>query len=101
MKNPLFKSAMTVLVVLCIAFAIILIFSACSSEASAIGFNKQIIDWDYKFNQAEILNGADAGTYSIKSWADYDDSDVVQFTTIDGTVFLTHYNNVILSYRPN
>lgn len=57
------------------------------------GYNKQIIDLEYKFNYAII---DDIGEVEIKSWNDYENSDMVQVTTVDGTVYLTHSSKVIL-----
>lgn len=55
--------------------------------------NKQIIDLDYSFNQAMIEG---VGTIPIKSWNDYDNSDMIQVIGTDGTVYLTHSSNIIL-----
>ena len=60
---------------------------------SGCGFNKQIIDVNYSFNKAIIEN---VGEVDIKSWNDYENSDMIQVTTTDGIVYLTHSSNVIL-----
>ena len=57
------------------------------------GCNAQVIDTTYTYNKAIIK---DVGTVNIKSWRDYDDSDMVQVTTTDGTVYYTHGINIIL-----
>ena len=57
------------------------------------GCNKQIIDLDYTFNHA-IIEGV--GEIDIKSWKDYENSDMIQVTATDGTVYLTHSSNVVL-----
>ena len=60
---------------------------------TSCGYNKQIFDVDYHFNKAIIEN---VGTVEIKSWNDYENSDMIQVTTKDGTVYLTHSSNIIL-----
>lgn len=57
------------------------------------GYNKQLIDLNYKFDKAYIEG---IGEINIKSWNDYENSDMVQVIANDGTVYLTHSSNVIL-----
>ena len=57
------------------------------------GYNKQIIDLNYNFTKAYIEG---IGTIEIKSWNDYEGSDMVQVTGKDGTVYLTHSSSVVL-----
>ena len=60
------------------------------------GFNRQLADLNYKFDHA-IIHFADGDMeIEIKSWCDYDDSDMVQVTAVDGTVYYTHGANIIL-----
>jgi hypothetical protein len=63
---------------------------------SISGCNKQIIDLNYKFDKAYIVLGEEVKEVSIKSWNDYEASDMVQINTTDGDVYLTHSTNVIL-----
>jgi hypothetical protein len=50
----------------------------------------------YKYNYAYIeLPGGDVVEGKLDSWFDYEDSDVVQ-VVINGTSYLTHYENVVL-----
>lgn len=79
---------MSVLISIGLFAIILLILSSC-------GFNKQIIDLDYSFNKAIIEN---VGEIDIKSWKDYENSDMIQVTATDGKVYLTHSSNVILIY---
>ena len=60
------------------------------------GCNKQFLDLDYDFKYAVI---EDVGTIEIKSWNDYKNSDMIQVTGKDGTVYLTHSSNVILKSK--
>lgn len=73
-------------------FAIIFTLSAC-------GYNKQILDLDYKFNYA-IIFLPDGSTIEgkVTSWNDYEESDMIQ-VKIDEITYLTHSSNVILEAR--
>lgn len=55
--------------------------------------NYQVIDINYTFNYA-IIEGV--GEVKVKSWVDYDDSDMVQVVTEDNVAYYTHGSNVIL-----
>lgn len=57
------------------------------------GCNKQIIDLDYNYKYAEIDG---IGRIELKSWNDYENSDMIQVTGKDGTVYLTHSSKVVL-----
>lgn len=60
------------------------------------GCNRQIIDLTYKYNYAYIeLPCGDVVKGKLDSWYDYENSDVVQ-VVINGTSYLTHYENVVL-----
>lgn len=69
-----------------------LIFGVCAMLLT--GCNKQMFDLDYAFKEAYIIDTGE--TIKIKSWNDYDGSDMIQFTDTDGKVYLTHSSNVIL-----
>lgn len=60
------------------------------------GYNKQIIDLDYSFNTA-IIEGI--GEVKVKTWNDYENSDMIQVVDSEGNVYLTHSSNVILMYK--
>ena len=67
--------------------------TGCSSN---IGYNKQVADLNYKFTRA-IIRFADGDMeVEIRSWCDYDDSDRIQITATNGTVYYTHGSNIIL-----
>jgi uncharacterized lipoprotein NlpE involved in copper resistance len=57
------------------------------------GCNRQIIDTTWTFKYADIEG---IGTVEIDSWRDYDESDMIQITAKNGTVYLTHSSNVVL-----
>lgn len=80
------------LISIILILAIIFTFSAC-------GYNKQIVDLDYKFNYA-IIFLPDGTTIEgkVSSWNDYEASDMIQ-VKIDGITYLTHSSNVILEAR--
>ncbi len=58
--------------------------------------NMTIIDTTYRFTEAIIMWPEGKEHIKIKSWRDYENSDMIQFTLEDGTVYLTHSSNVIL-----
>ena len=72
------------IILLCIV--IIFILGSC-------GYNKQLIDLNYKFDKAYIEG---IGEIEIKNWNDYENSDMIQVIANDGSVYLTHSSNVIL-----
>lgn len=71
---------------------LLFIFGACTVLLT--GCNKQMFDLDYGFHEAYIIDMDE--TIKIKSWCDYDNSDMIQFTDTDGKVYMTHSSNVIL-----
>lgn len=70
-----------------------LVFIMIAATFTGCGYNKQLIDLNYKFDKAYIEG---IGEVNIKSWNDYENSDMVQVIANDGTVYLTHSSNVIL-----
>lgn len=81
-----YKIAITVMLVVALIFVIGLLS----------GCNKQLVDVNWRFTTATIDYGDHSETYSVKSWNDYENSDVVQIVDTDGHVHLTHYSNVVL-----
>ena len=69
------------------------IFLICVTCLALAGCNLQIIDttWEYKY--ADIQG---VGTVEVDSWTDYENSDMIQVKSKDGTVYLTHSVNVVL-----
>lgn len=70
----------------------VFIFGACAILLT--GCNYQAFDLNYEFNEVYIIDTGN--TIKIKSWVDYSDSDMIQFTDTDGKVYFTHSSNVIL-----
>lgn len=63
------------------------------------GYNKQVVDLEYKFNYAIIfLPNGEKIEGKVSSWNDYDESDMLQ-VKIDGITYLTHSSNIILEHR--
>ena len=67
----------------------LILLSACGNRQ--VGF-----DTNQTFSKAYINIGGEWKSFSIKSWRDFEDGDEVQIITKDGTVYLTHYMNVVL-----
>lgn len=60
-------------------------------------YNVTLIDTTYKFDKAIItISNEQTIEVSVKSWLDFENSDTVQIVATDGTVYLTHYTNVVL-----
>lgn len=78
-----------------IAVVLVLIFAIFLS-----GCNKQIIDLTYNYNYGTIYSsGGDIiAQGKVQSWTDYEDGDQLQ-VKIDGVMYLTHANNVVLEAR--
>ena len=79
---------------ICILMVLVLVFMLIGC-----GYNKQLIDLDYKFNYA-IIFLPDGSTIEgkVSSWNDYKESDMIQ-VKIDGVTYLTHSSNVILEAK--
>ena len=61
------------------------------------GYNKTIVDVNYRFNYAYIaMPDGTCVDGDVKSWKDWDDSDMIQVTFSDGTIYYTHSSNVVL-----
>lgn len=76
-------------ILLIAALASVLFLSACG--------NRQVgIDTSQTFNRAIIKVGDKHIECNVKYWRDFDGGDEIQITTPSGTVYLTHYTNVVL-----
>ena len=61
------------------------------------GCNKTIFDTTYTFNYAFVsLPDGSCVDGPIRAWKDWDDSDMMQVTFSDGTVYYTHSSNIVL-----
>lgn len=79
--------------ILAFVTAVILVMIIVAASTSC---NQQIVDTSYTFNKAYITVGSSTITVDVKTWNDYDDSDMVQVTAKDGTVYYSHSSNIIL-----
>jgi len=65
---------------------------------NVFAFNFQLFDTNWVFNKAQIrMMDGSCISGTIETWRDYEDSDVVQ-VKIDGVVYVTSYENVVLIY---
>lgn len=74
-----------------ILLVMVLVLSSCMVGNRRVGF-----DSAQTFEKADILIEGEWKRVSVKSWRDFDQSDVVQIEATDGTVYLTHYSNAVL-----
>lgn len=58
--------------------------------------NRTIIDTTWRFDTAIVQRADGEHEIPIKAWNDYENSDMIQITALDGTVYLTHSSNIIL-----
>lgn len=80
------KKIVCLLLVLALCFAIV-----------GCGYNKTLVDVSYRFNYAYIaMPDGTCIEGDVKSWKDWDDSDMIQVTFSDGAVYYTHSSNVVL-----
>lgn len=75
-----------------IIFILVLIFMLVLMS----GCNKQMVDFNYKFDKAYIsLPNGQCIEGKIDSWTDFEDGDQIQLK-IDGKTYLTHISNVVM-----
>ena len=89
----------TIKKVIIFALAFIVVILLILGATSKLGNRGIGVDLNNRFNRAIIKLGEMVHEIGIKSWRDFDNSDTVQIIGEDGTVYLTHYNNVILINR--
>lgn len=58
------------------------------------GCNKQIFDFDLKFDKVHILS--EHRCCDISQWNDYENSDQIQVKLKDGTILLFHSSSIVL-----
>ena len=76
-----------------IVVLVAMLFALCSCM---VGNRRVGFDSAQTFEKADILIEGEWKRVSVKSWRDFDQSDVVQVEATDGTVYLTHYSNAVL-----
>lgn len=60
--------------------------------------NKQIFDFKQTFNVAYIeLPGNERLKVHVSKWNDYENSDSIQIIDVNGKVYYTHLNRIVLS----
>lgn len=80
------KHLVTIAVLIALLVLTVMVLTAC---------NKQIIDFNLKFDRAYVKIGDEWKDVAIKSWNDYD-GEQIQITLQDDTVILTSSVNCIL-----
>ena len=65
------------------------------AEAST-SYNRSFFDLTYNFTEAIVFRADGEDHVKVKTWCDYENSDMIQITLEDGTTYLTHSSNIIL-----
>ena len=78
-----------ILIVLLVA--VVALLTACSVGNRQVG-----MDTVQTFDTFKILFGDQVIEGRIKTWRDFNDSDVIQITDSSGKTYLTHYMNVLM-----
>lgn len=61
------------------------------------GCNMQVVDTNWRFETIECtMPDGTATEFNIKSWKNFSDGDMLQFTTEDNVTYLTHSENCFL-----
>ena len=76
-------------ILLAICAILVLILSSCGNRSVGIDINQT-------FSSAYVRVGDSWKFVNVRSWRDYSDGDVVQIVATDGTVYLSHYSNMVL-----
>lgn len=61
------------------------------------GCNAQVVDTHWNFDHARLVSHSCC--VDVKSWKDFENSDVVQITTTNGVIIVGHYSEIILMER--
>lgn len=64
-------------------------------EAEAYG-NRSWFDTKWNFSEAIVFRADGEEHVNLKSWTDFEGSDMIQITLENGTTYLTHSSNIIL-----
>ncbi len=76
--------------------ALILLIICMVCLFTGCGWNRQIIDLNYDYDTAMIsFPDGTCETIAVKKWCDYE-GEQIQIISKDGTVYLTHAENVVL-----
>lgn len=82
------------LAMFCALIAGFMLATAIPTEAKA--YNRSWFDTKYNFTEAIVFRGDGEEQVKVKSWMDYENSDMIQITLDNGKTYLTHSSNVIL-----
>ena len=91
MDEQIVSIANKVKIVILVVLAIVTMFVVSSCGNRQVG-----IDTNQSFSRAWVKLGNNMVEMHIKAWRDFREGDEIQITAEDGTVYLTHYSNVVL-----
>jgi hypothetical protein len=83
--------------IVCVIVICAMLVACMPVEADAsTGYNRSFFDLTYNFTEAIVFRADGEDHVKVKSWCDYENSDMIQITLEDGTTYLTHSTNIIL-----
>ena len=86
-----------VIPIVCVIVICAMLVACMPVEADASsGYNRTLFDFKYNFTEAIVFRADGEERVNVKTWCDYENSDMIQITLEDGTTYLTHSSNVIL-----
>ncbi|MFH0358404.1 hypothetical protein ACHBHL_07885 [Streptococcus sp. A27] len=89
-ENPFKELGLKKIFLTGLALASLMMLSACG--------NKTVFDTNYTFNYAQVkLPDGSVKTGKVKEWTDYSDGDQLQIRFEDGTTYLVHSSQAVLS----
>ena len=89
------KAHIGVVAVVTVVLAIF-VFGVVAILAPIMNSNRQVIDITYNFDDVIIaMPNGDIIEGKVQRWLDFENSDMIQ-VKIDGKIYLTHINNVLL-----
>lgn len=80
-----------------LAFILVLVLVLSLAGSAWADFNMSLFDTKYSFNYAYVgLPNGKTIEGEVKSWKDWDVSDMLQVTFVDGSTYYSHSSNIVL-----
>ena len=80
-----------------LAFILVLVLVLSLAGSAWADFNMSLFDTKYSFKYAYVgLPNGKTIEGEVKSWKDWDVSDMLQVTFVDGSTYYSHSSNIVL-----